>query len=495
MPIKKKKIIIVGAGYAGLALGALMAKVGHEVIIYEAHTYIGGCASFFKRRKFTFDAGATTLSGLGANRPLAILNQHLEISPKFRKLEKPMCLHLKDGRKILRSANLDDWIETLEREFPGHHHQIFWYGLKKREEDLWTILAQGQYFPPNSIKDFLKLLTPELLKRTPLGLWAFTPFSKTIPQSMRKDQALMDLINEQLIISTQSHAKEVPALLAAMGLIYPDDMYYADGGITSYGDKLAEVIENHGGKIYKRHQVKHIEKIGPSFTVSGDAPAGKVFKENSDLVVSNLTVWDTPRLFNDKESKLFKVQKERGAWSAVTGYFAVKAIKPIEPLYHQVHYHHPEFGKGSFFFSFSHPQDELRAPEGMQTVTVSTHTRTRDWPNKEEKEAYDQLKKKFGDFITEVFESEFSANEIVEKTDIEIGSPHTFKRFTGRNNGLVGGLPHNLRNNILTFPTQETPIKGLYQIGDTTFPGQGIVGVITGALMLAGKINNTNYLK
>lgn len=490
-----KKIIIIGGGYAGLAFGALMAKVGHDVLLYEAHTYLGGCASFFKRRKFTFDAGATTLSGLGPGRPLAILNKHLGISPSFIKLDQPMMLHLKDGRKIPRSASLEEWLVTLEKEFPGHDHRSFWESLKKREEDLWTILAQGQYFPPKSIKDILKLLTPELLKRTPLGLWAFTPFIQTIPKSMREDRDLMDLINEQLIISTQSHADQVPALLAAMGLIYPDDMYYSHGGITSYAHLLAEVIENHGGEVHKRHKVTEVTPKGGRHIVRGSAPAGKSFEEEADIVVSNLTVWDTPKLFNEKVQKKFKKHKERGAWSAVTAYFACKTEKPIRPLYRQVHYNHPEFGKGSFFFSFSHPDDNTRAPEGMQTVTVSTHTRHEDWQSKENSEAYHQKKSAYKEWINEVFEKEFEEYGLLEQTELEVGSPHTFKRFTGRKKGLVGGLPHNIRNNILTFPTQETPLENFYQIGDTTFPGQGIVGVITGSLMLAGKINNTNYLK
>ncbi len=493
---EKQNIVIIGAGYAGLAFGALMAKCGHEITLYEAHTYLGGCASFFKRKNFTFDAGATTLSGFGANRPLAILNEHLGITCPIEKLDRPMVLHLKDGRKILRSADLKEWIQTLEEEFPGHDHQSFWHSLKKREEDLWTILAQGQYFPPRSLSDFFKLLTPELLKRTPLGLWAFTPFMQTIPASMKRDDKLMELINEQLIISTQSHAHQVPALIAAMGLIYPDDMYYHPGGMSAYAYQLGEVIKENGGEVFTRHKVTSVEPKQHGLVVYGMAPAKKTFEKKADIVVSNLTVWDNPKLFRESERKRFKIQKERGAWGAVTAYFACKTQNPIDPLYHQIHFHHSKFGDGSFFFSFSDPKDESRAPQGWQTVTVSTHTRADQWPDpNKDKDAYLSLKREYHEWIEEVFDEHFSENEITEKTKVEVGSPHTFECFTGRHKGLVGGLPHNLKNNILTFPSQETPIENFYQIGDTTFPGQGVVGVVTGALMLAGKLSHTNFLK
>ncbi len=41
--------IVIGAGYAGLATAALLAKQGKDVILLEKHSAIGGCASFFRR--------------------------------------------------------------------------------------------------------------------------------------------------------------------------------------------------------------------------------------------------------------------------------------------------------------------------------------------------------------------------------------------------------------------------------------------------------------
>lgn len=39
--------LVLGAGYAGLATAALLAKQGKEVILLEKHSAIAGCASFF----------------------------------------------------------------------------------------------------------------------------------------------------------------------------------------------------------------------------------------------------------------------------------------------------------------------------------------------------------------------------------------------------------------------------------------------------------------
>jgi C-3',4' desaturase CrtD len=494
------KIIIIGGGYAGLAAGALLAKTGHEVQLYEAHTYVGGCASFFKRKHFKFDAGATTLSGLGPGRPLKTLLDILDLDLDYKKLDVPMEIHLAGNKSFKRHASLKTHIKTMEEEFPGLPHQEFWTSLKKREEDLWAILSAGQYFPPKSLSDLKSLITPELIKRTPLALWAFTPFKKTMPKSMQKNPEFMDFINEQLLISTQGHADSVPALLAAMGLIYPDDMYYTDGGMVTLAEKLSQFIEDKGGKVHLRRPVKKVSRQENGlFEIEIQGPMDKLIYDQGDVVISNLTVWDTPKILDETLKKNYPTFKRRGAWGAITAYFAIKSDTPLLPLYHQLHYEVPWAKKGSFFFSFSHPEDNERCPQGWQTVTVSTHTLSEDWYNtngpESYPESYEDHKEKFKELILESFKKIPNSEMVTEFSKVEIGTPKTFERFTRRHHGLVGGLPHNLRNNILTFPSQETPIENFYQIGDTTFPGQGVVGVVTGALMLAGKINNTNYLK
>ena len=46
--MNKRKIAIIGAGYAGMSAAYDLAKAGHEVTIYEAAGYVGGLASGFK---------------------------------------------------------------------------------------------------------------------------------------------------------------------------------------------------------------------------------------------------------------------------------------------------------------------------------------------------------------------------------------------------------------------------------------------------------------
>ena len=62
--MKQDKVIVIGGGIGGLTAGALLARYGYQVSIFEQADVPGGCASTFKRRGFTFDVGATQVAGL-----------------------------------------------------------------------------------------------------------------------------------------------------------------------------------------------------------------------------------------------------------------------------------------------------------------------------------------------------------------------------------------------------------------------------------------------
>ncbi len=66
-------LIVVGGGIGGLASAALAQRAGLRCALLEAHTKLGGCAGYFGRGPYHFDAGATALMGLGAGEPLGDL--------------------------------------------------------------------------------------------------------------------------------------------------------------------------------------------------------------------------------------------------------------------------------------------------------------------------------------------------------------------------------------------------------------------------------------
>ena len=55
--MNKKSIIVIGSGFGGLSVAALLAKEGHKVKIIEKNEQAGGRASVMKEKGFTYDMG------------------------------------------------------------------------------------------------------------------------------------------------------------------------------------------------------------------------------------------------------------------------------------------------------------------------------------------------------------------------------------------------------------------------------------------------------
>lgn len=51
------RIVIIGAGVAGLATAGLLARDGHDVVVLEKNDRVGGRAGTIERDGFRFDSG------------------------------------------------------------------------------------------------------------------------------------------------------------------------------------------------------------------------------------------------------------------------------------------------------------------------------------------------------------------------------------------------------------------------------------------------------
>lgn len=453
------KTIVVGAGGGGIASALLSAKRNEEVLLLESHSKLGGCASYFRRGKYVFDAGATTLSGVGVGEPLGKLFEILGHAPELYASDPGIVFHLSSGKKISYHRDFEKWMKELEENFPGLCHRKFWKKVIKMSEKSWRFLDEVKAFPLEKFSDLFSLIKyPQYLSLFP---YLFISTDEVLKFHSLDTTEYLELINGMLLISAQAESPSVPFLIGAMGLSYPRDTYAPKGGMKGLMDFFEKEMKDLGVELKNRTRVQSFEDKKVT-TKNEESYSG-------DRVILNLPVWNLARMTSGSRQKRFsqEAKKRPGSWGAYTLYFGVKGRE--ENLYHQVHLNHPMVK--NYFVSFSHPDDESRAPKGEQAVTISTHVMVGDEPNRQ---ALTEL-------IINDFKQRFSRDELFFVTT---GMPKTFERYTGRLSGFVGGIPFLRGQNPFKIPGYQTQEKALMRVGDTVFPGQGLCGVVAGALKL-----------
>ena len=479
--------LVLGAGYAGLTCAALLAHEGHEVTLLESHDTLGGCASFYRVGECTFDVGATTVSGVVPTQPAGRVFGHLGIEPEFIKQDPGMLIRMPEF-DVIRHANVHAWIDEAERQFPGGRQGAFWSELYRLESRVWSLVQGLTHFPPTGVGDLVRLAKPSLLAGAPLSLGLIRPMDVLMERyGVDRNAAFGRFINEQLLISTQNTSQSAPYLTGAMGLTYPSETYYPVGGMYRPALQLMRHATARGARVKFRRRVTQITRDGKQWRVQ--CANGEEYR--AQRVVSSIPIWNMARLTDEQPRAYFERVSSRfdSAWCAITLYLTLQGVPKLPSQYLQLHLDAdiPYVHSKSLFLTVSHPDDRQKAPEGVTTVTVSTHALADDWKGLSTDE-YTRRRELVRDAMVEVIRRRMHEFDGMDLSRVDVGTPITWQNYTQRHDGFVGGIPHDVRRPLFTLPPNKTPFDGLYMIGDSAFPGQGMPAVMLSAWNTVARI-------
>ena len=494
---KSRQVVVIGAGIGGLTTGALLARRGYNVLVFDQALVPGGCASTFRRHGFTFDVGATQVAGLEPGGIHKRIFDELEIElPKATPCD-PACAVILPGETepINVWRDPEKWARERQRQFPGS--EPFWQLMTTLFNASWKFQSRDPVLPPRNLWDLWQLASavrPDTLITLPFTFM-------TVGDALRgyglyEDQRLRTFLDLQLKLYSQVDADETALLYAATALgvsTEPQGLFHLKGSMQVLSDALVEALEKYGGKLLMRHTVEHIEVSHSKATGVRirNQKTGKVWTEPADEVVANVTAQNLIKLLGEQAPPRYKqrVDKLPPASGAFVIYLGVdqSAIPADCPPHLQFLYDYKGLigENNSLFVSVSNPGDG-RAPEGKATIIASSFTDAAMWW-RGSKQDYEALKQQY---IEEAIARLGQYFYLKPETIIhqEAATPRTFAHYTGRHQGIVGGIGQRIPTfGPFGFATR-TPLKHLWLVGDSTHPGEGTAGVSYSALTAVRQI-------
>ena len=492
----RQKVVVVGAGIGGLTAAALLAHRGCEVKVFDQAIVPGGCASTFQRRGFTFDVGATQVAGLEPGGIHHQIFDELGIELPAASECDPACAVFLPGERSPINVWRDPkkWKAERERQFPGS--APFWNFMKALFDYSWRFQQREPVLPPRNLWDMWQLASavrPETLLTVP---FTFSTAGEILRgYGLHENRRLRTFLDMQLKLYSQTTADKTAVLYAATALGVsqaPQGLSHLKGSMQVLSDRLTQSLEQNGGELHMRHQVGKIAvENGKSTLVEVTNSKGKTWEESCDHVVANVTVQNLVRLARSKKMKGYKKRVENlpSASGAFVIYLGVEqsAVPEGCPPHLQFLYNYdgPIAENNSLFVSVSRPGDG-RAPQGKATIIASSFTEVQQWYDCDE-DGYKVMKENYTEEALSRLKDYFDLRP-EHLVHVEAATPRSFETFTGREQGIVGGIGQRVPTfGPFGFATR-TPISNLWLVGDSTHPGEGTAGVSYSAMTAVRQI-------
>jgi len=469
---KNPEVVVIGAGIAGLTAAALLSHAGRRVQVVEGHTVAGGCASFYQSRGFRFDVGATLVSGFGPRGVHRLLFERLRISLAAEAVEPAMVVTVGTER-IVRYGDAR-WQPERLRAF-GAEAEPFWREQERIADLAWDFSTRFPALPADRVG---ALALVRAIRPRQLGLVG--TLGRTIADIMPPDagETLRAFVDAQLLITAQADAASTDLSYGATALdIAREGTFHLPGGVSDISQALAQSVRRGGSDIAYGAPATRILVEGGR--VTGVELAGGEIVRAAHVVAAIPLANVLTLLGTDAPQRTRRAVAAPQRWGAFMTYVGLPAnVVPDDvALHHQIVMDPAApLGEGnSVFASFSGPGELRRARGGGRAVTLSTHTDVSRWERAFAAGTYEDCKRDYQARLKAAFEGILpGAWDRAEVVDC--ATPHTFAAYTGRERGLVGGVPQTPQAANLRAASHVSGLRGLTLAGDTVFPGQSTVG-------------------
>jgi phytoene dehydrogenase-like protein len=474
----EKRVIIIGAGIAGLSAGCYLRMNGYGVTIFELHDKPGGLCTAWRRKGFTIDGCIHWLVGAAPGSPFyriwrelgAIQDREIVYYDAIARYE------LSDGRAINFYVDPDRLAEEFKRIGPEDAAVIEELTGAIRKLAAWKQRDEEILTPPEHRGLFAKI--GGFFRMLPL-MGAFKPFYKQTQGEYAeryKNPHLRAALSE--IFPPRLTALGLPLTLAGM---HARNTGYPVGGSLEFARSVERRCTDLGGEIVYNSRVVEVliendTAVGVRLEdgsehradyVIGAADAHSTFFE---LLGGRYITEEQKRYFEELpifEPLVFVGLGVRDTFADIPPLTDGIIFTPSRPLrvggrtFEQLHVSIENF-------------DPTLAPEGATTIKTMFYGDYGWWLEKaKDKPAYRQAKEEIALEVVQRLEERFPGiSSKVEMTDV--ATPLTFKRYTNNWRGSMEGWLMTPQSMRMRMPKTLPGLKNFRLIGQWVNPGGGL---------------------
>ncbi len=485
--MQNKKIIIIGAGIAGLSAGCYSAMNGFETHIFEANHIPGGLCTSWNKGNFIIDGSIHHLAGLNKKSLYYKIWEELGTMPApvtfFKDLSSVETL---DGMKFYVSTDIEKLKRDMLDTAPEDKETIYKYFKLLYKFKKMDILEAGLW----GIGGFIKNLA---------GFLSIMKYMKVTMASFADNFSNPFLKKAFRFIQYDWQDVPIPLHANIMTGCYMQRYGWYNGGSLEFAKAIEKKFKSLGGMI---NYGTKIEKI---IAENGRAEAfltSDKTRIEADYIISNSFGYNT--IFNMLDGRYLSIRDKefynRPGDDAKMGLqvsFGINRDMRDQPhavilfLDGKLKAGGRDFDRLNIeIFNF----DQKIAPAGKTVIKVIMDTGFKYWRDLyREKDNYKNEKEKLAEDILMILDKKYPGiKSQVEMTDV--ATPVTTERFTSNAEPYGAQLemkPSDLMNSLFGKPKKLPGIKNLFLVGQSV-GGAGIPGC---ALMGKNTVKNICMLE
>ena len=482
-----KKVVVIGAGIAGLSAAATLAKRGFQVTVLEKNDKAGGRINYFETEGFKFDMGPSWYW-----MPEVFENYYKEFGHTTSdfydliRLDPSYTIFFKN-ETVQIGADYEEIRKLFEKQEKGSADRLDAF-LNEAKYKYEVGMSEFVWKPGRSILEFLDIK----VFKSVFKLEMLSSIKKAVSKVVKDDK--LRQILEFPVLFLGATPQDTPALYSLMN--YADlklGTWYPKGGMYNIAEAFYKIALQEGVRFNFNAPVTSFQYTGKSISqVNGNA-----FSLECDYVVSNADYHHIDQtVLSDRlahyNSKYWETRKM--APSSLLVFLGVD--KKLKGLEHHNLFFDTDFDKHAYQI-YSEPTwpddplfyaccpsvtDDTIAPNGMENLFLLI-------PVAPDLEDSDMIKKEYLDLMIDRIEHHTKSNfrnNIIFKKFFSVGD---FKSYYNSFKGNAYGLANTLDQTAVLKPSiKSKKVSNLYYAGQLTTPGPGLPPSIISGQVAAEQI-------